>query len=80
VAHDTLLPIMQLAESLLVSTKITLSYFFSSYLSLSYSLKIGEVKTTHKIIKLYKPIFIVFAFLDSKGGAFYKLKLLLIKS
>jgi len=80
VAHDTILPIMQLLESLPVSTKIPFSLLFSSDLSLSYSLKIGEVKTTLKIIKLLEPILIVFVFLDYKGGAFSKLNLLLIKS
>jgi len=71
---------MQLVESLPASTKIPFSYLFSRYLSLSYSLKIGEVKTTRKIIKLCKLILIVFAFLDSKMGVFSKLNLLLIKS
>jgi hypothetical protein len=46
---------MQLDEPLPASTNIPLSYFFSSYLNLINYLKIKEVKTTGKIINLYKP-------------------------
>jgi hypothetical protein len=69
---------MQLAESFPVCTNIPLSYLFSSKLNLSYSLKIREVKTTRKIIKLYKPVLIVFTSPGSKQGAFSEVSLPLI--